>query len=319
MAPGSAAAKAGIDAGDQITEISSVKLTALHIEQCKRLLQEEHVRITIAKHISAKDQKMANKVLDKARARAGSSPTSGRRPGATSAGAHTSRGSPLPSRSTATGGGAAYDAIADTAGSKPTAATGDVVYDASLGRSDAAVAAESLAEEAAKSQLYAQVDRRSGSGPRQPSRNQHLEVDDDDVEDENAGNNVYEVPVAQPAPVVSARPSLTKLALQQHGSDDTEELYEAPQSGVPTAPKLYDVVMGREGDDQPLYTAPVAGGAGAQKLYSATTDDDGEPAMYEAPCKTRAAAQKLYEPTGYAAKYVAPFSSVNSSVFVCKL
>lgn len=302
MIPGSAAAKAGIEPGDQITEISSVKLTALHIEQCKRLLQEEHVRITIAKHISAKDQKMANKVLDKARARAGSSPNSSRRAGATSAGPDGSRGSPSPSRSTATGG-AAYDAIVDTAGSKPTVATGEVVYDASLGRSDAAVTAESLADEAAKSKLYAQVDKKSGLRPRQASRNQHLEGDD-----ENAGNNVYEVPVEQPAPAVSARPSLTKLALQQHGSDDTadndsEELYEAPQPGAPTAPKLYDVVTRREGDDQPLYTAPVAGGAGVQKLYSATTEDDGEPPMYEAPCKTRAAAQKLYEPTGYAAKY----------------
>ena len=155
---GSAAAEAGIEIGDQIIEISSVKLTALHIEQCKRLMKEQRVRITVTKNITAKEQKRVHKVLEKAKKGVSPSAVSGR-----------NSASPPPSSVlTGVGGGRGpatgvlYDAL-DTGSSTTTTTetatgpyetSGVVVYDASLGESDAASANDAIiAANAAKNTL----------------------------------------------------------------------------------------------------------------------------------------------------------------------
>lgn len=152
---GSAAAEAGIEIGDQIIEISSVKLTALHIEQCKRLMREQRVRITVTKNITAKEQKRVHKVLEKAKKGASPSTISGR-----------NSASPPPSSVSTPGVGSArgpasgvlYDAL-DTGSSTSTAmgpsdTSGVVVYDASLGQSDAVSANdETNTANAAKNKL----------------------------------------------------------------------------------------------------------------------------------------------------------------------
>lgn len=51
---------------DQITSISSVKLTSLSIEQCKRLLSEDRVRLGVRRAITGKAHKRAQKAVDKA-------------------------------------------------------------------------------------------------------------------------------------------------------------------------------------------------------------------------------------------------------------
>eukprot|EP00038_Savillea_parva_P030952 m.81770 g.81770 ORF g.81770 m.81770 type:complete len:1098 (+) comp9426_c0_seq1:297-3590(+) len=288
VTPGSVADEARLEVGDSITEICSVKLTTLTPDQCKRLMQESRIRVTITKSITAKEQKRVKKVI--AQAKKAKAKETGRSKGdnrcedpkAARLRAVPGRDSPknrhkAPPPPPA---GSASQHVYDDPEGGGGGGGGGIVYTGP----DEIYDEPKFAQPADASAVYAAVDRSPRSKqntPPLPERHSALIAD-------RAVEEVYETPV----------PEMQRLD-PVHGS------HNGGSGGSGTGP--HD-----KGDDTPVYEAPAAEGAagaplyeppatgvGAQPLYAPPTDPPDLPeetpgAVYETPSAT--VPQPLYAP-----------------------
>jgi hypothetical protein len=284
VARNSPADEVRLEVGDQIIEICSVKLVTLTIDQCKRLMQESRIRITVTKSITAKDQKKIDKVVEHAtRTKA---KEASKAPPRGSPGQH--RKQPNPSQHNPSGEvpratAALYD--------RPEC-RGSIIYDsvdnavesdaASRAASDAA-AAESRAQ---RDSLYAEVNRehKHAVSPPLPDR----------IAQPLTQRSVEEVVTVDPPLYAPPQPHSNEALRGGVGGDSTAPtvaaglsvMYEKPSPHEP-APALYEQ-PGPNSAPPAVYEAPTA----MQGDGKAVTPD--EDSIYEVPSPTESA-QKLYE------------------------